>query len=153
MTPDTVFLVCNNAVLPAWLLLAVAPGWRFTTRIVHAAWIPLLLAVVYAGAFLLNTDAPEGGGFGSLAGVMALFTSPYAVLAGWVHYLAFDLFVGAWEVRDARRNGIAHWLVVPCLFFTLMLGPVGLALYLVLRVVRGHGLSLVEAADEVTASA
>ena len=144
MTPETVFLVCNNAVLPAWLLLAVAPGWRFTARIVHAAWIPLVLALVYAGAFLSNSDAPEGGGFGSLAGVMTLFTSPYAMLAGWVHYLAFDLFVGAWEVRDARRQGISHWLVVPCLFFTLMLGPIGLGLYLVLRAVRGGGFSLIE---------
>ena len=55
-----------------------------------------------------------------------LFTSPHAVLAGWIHYLAFDLFVGAWEVRDARRHGLSHWMVVPCLALTLMLGPFGL---------------------------
>lgn len=143
MTPDTVFLVCNNGVLPAWLLLALAPSWRWTERIVHAAWIPLLLAVVYAGAFGL-APAPEGAGFGSLEGVMTLFTSPFAVLAGWVHYLAFDLFVGAWEVRDARRRGVPHWMVLPCLLLTLMLGPLGLALYLVLRALRGGGFSLVE---------
>jgi hypothetical protein len=144
MTPDTVFLVCNNGVIPAWLLLAVAPGWRWTERIVHAAWIPLLLGLVYTAAFALNSSPPEGAGFGSLEGVMKLFTSPHAMLAGWIHYLAFDLFVGAWEVRDARRNGIPHWMVLPCLFFTLMLGPIGLGLYLVLRAARGRGFSLVE---------
>lgn len=74
------------------------------------------------------------GGFGALADVAGLFESPYLLLAGWVHFLAFDLFVGAWEVRDARRIGIAHLLVMPCLVLTFMLGPVGLLLYLGLRV-------------------
>ena len=54
-------------------------------------------------------------------------------MAGWIHYLAFDLFIGAWEVRDARRLGVPHMVVVPCLFFTLMAGPVGLALYFAMR--------------------
>ncbi len=145
MEPETVFLVCNNAVLPAWLLLAVAPGWRFTERVVQAAWIPLLFAVVYAGSFAMNGVPAEGGSFGSLAGVMTLFQSPWAMLAGWIHYLVFDLFVGAWEVRDARRHGISHGWVLPCLLFTLMLGPIGLGLYLVLRGALRSGFSLLEA--------
>ena len=137
MTPDLVFTVCNYGVIPAWLLLAFAPGWAGTQRIVHALWIPCLLGLVYLLTFLVSPGPqPEGGGFGSLAGVMALFTSPYAVLVGWVHYLAFDLFVGAWEVRDAQRRGIPHLWVLPCLFFTLMLGPIGLLLYLTLRYAR-----------------
>ncbi|MGH0030671.1 MAG: ABA4-like family protein [Myxococcota bacterium] len=144
MGPEQVFLVCNNGVLPAWLLLAVAPGWRFTQRLVHALWIPALLALVYVWAFATGTT-PEDGDFFTLAGVMALFTSPHAMLAGWVHYLAFDLFVGAWEVRDARRHGIHHAFVVPCLFFTLMLGPVGLLLYLGVRFALTRETSLEEA--------
>ena len=135
MTPDTVFLICNTSIIPFWLLLAFAPNWTWTDRLVHRLWIPCALAGVYVWAMVANPSV-EGGSFNSLAGVMALFTSPHAVLAGWIHYLAFDLFVGAWEVRDARRREIPHWLVVPCLFFTLMLGPVGLALYLLLRVAR-----------------
>ena len=63
----------------------------------------------------------------------AFFSVPETVLVGWVHYLAFDLFVGAWEVRDAQRRSISHLYVVPCLLFTLMLGPVGLLAYLTLR--------------------
>ena len=133
MTPDLAFTICNLGVMPAWLLLVVAPSWVYTQRLVHAIWIPLLLGTVYAMAFALNPETPEGGGFSSLQGVMQLFTSPFAVLAGWVHYLAFDLFVGAWEVRDARRRSVSHLLVIPCLLLTLMLGPLGLLMYLLLR--------------------
>ncbi len=64
---------------------------------------------------------------------MTLFEEPEAVMAGWIHYLVFDLFIGAWEVRDARRLKIPHLAVVPCLVLTFMLGPVGLLLYLILR--------------------
>jgi hypothetical protein len=74
-----------------------------------------------------------GGGFGSLSQVSQLFQNPYKLLAGWIHYLAFDLFVGSWEVRDAQRLGIHHLLVVPCLALTFLLGPIGLLLYLALR--------------------
>ena len=73
------------------------------------------------------------GDFNSLAGVRGLFQSDRLLLAGWIHYLAFDLFIGSWEVRDARRLGIPHLLVVPCLLCTLMAGPVGLALYFAVR--------------------
>lgn len=57
----------------------------------------------------------------------------WLLLAGWVHYLAFDLFIGSWEVRDAQRHGLSHLLVVPCLALTFLFGPVGLLLYLGLR--------------------
>lgn len=146
MSPETVFLVCNYGVLPFWLLLAAAPGWIWTDRLVHRVWIPGSLALVYVWALVANPARPEGGGFGSLEGVMLLFTMPHAVLAGWIHYLAFDLFIGAWEVRDARRRGIPHVWLLPCLFFTLMLGPVGLLLYLGVRFQRTRVLALEEAA-------
>jgi hypothetical protein len=146
MSPDAVFLVCNYGVIPAWLLLAAAPGWVWTQRLVHALWIPGLLGLVYLFTLLTIPATPEGGGFGSLAGVVAAFTSPHAVLAGWVHYLVFDLFVGAWEVRDAQRRGLPHLWVLPCLFFTLMLGPIGLLLYLALRFARLRVTTLDEAA-------
>ena len=46
------------------------------------------------------------------------------------HFLAFDLFVGRWEYLDARERQLTHWLLAPCLFLTLMLGPLGLLAYL-----------------------
>jgi len=145
MTPDLAFTICNAAVMPAWLLLAAAPKAAITQKVVHSGLIPVLLASVYMTAFALNPDTPEDAGFSSLHGVMQLFTAPYAVLAGWIHYLAFDLFVGAWEVRDAARRGIPHLMVIPCLVFTLMLGPIGFALYLALRGVRAGVFRLDEA--------
>lgn len=145
MSPDLLFTICNYSVLPAWVLLIVAPRWKWTDRIVHSAALPLLLAVVYATTFIAKFGEGEGD-FGSLAGVMALFTSPWGVLIGWIHYLAFDLFIGAWEARDARRIGLHHAALVPCLIFTLMLGPVGLLLYLSLRAARTRTVVLDETA-------
>lgn len=135
MNPDLVFQICNTGVLPFWALLVFAPRWAPTERIVQSGYVFLALAIVYVVAIARGSGA-EGGSFGSLEGVMAFFTIPEAALAGWIHYLAFDLFVGAWQVRDATRLGIPHLAVVPCLLLTLMLGPAGLALYLLLRLTR-----------------
>ncbi len=141
MTAAQIFSIANLFVVPFWALLIIAPGWRVTHRVVHSIVAPLILGATYialiaSGAF---TAAPEGAGFSSLEGVMALFTVPSAVLAGWVHYLVFDLFVGAWEARDAKRRGFPHWLLIPCLLLTFLLGPVGLFLYLILRMILGKG--------------
>lgn len=146
MTPDELFLICNYAVMPAWLLLFVLPNHRVTQLLVHAIWVPLLLGPFYIGALFFGQPAPAGAGFGSLQAVMLLFQSPTAVLGGWIHYLVFDLFIGAWIVRDARRQGINHWLTVPLLFATLMAGPAGLMLYLLLRLAMKRTLTLIESA-------
>ena len=82
---------------------------------------------------------PGEGGFGSLSDVRQLFSHDHLLLAGWIHYLAFDLFIGSWEVRDAQRLGIPHLWVVPCLLATFLFGPLGLLAYLGLRAVKGRG--------------
>jgi hypothetical protein len=97
--------------------------------------IPLLLALVYLG-LLAASWRGHAGGFSSLHGVSELFSNHWLLLAGWVHYLAFDLFTGAWEVRDSASHGIPHWLVVPCLILTFLFGPVGLLSYFAVRQVR-----------------
>jgi hypothetical protein len=126
-----IFSIAGDLVLPVWLLLIFAPRWRWTQRLA-ALVVPLLLAAVYA-ALVLHGGRVQGGGFGSLAQVARLFTSQDLLLAGWIHYLAFDLFTGAWQSRDALRLGLSRWLVAPCLVLTFLFGPVGLALYLLLR--------------------
>jgi hypothetical protein len=131
MTPDAIFSAANTSVLPGWLLLIVLPRWRYTQRLAGLL-IPILLGLTYATVMILHFGEAEGG-FGSLAEVRKLFANPWAVLGGWIHYLAFDLFTGCWEVRDARRQGVPHWAVIPCLLLTFMFGPVGLTLYLLLR--------------------
>jgi hypothetical protein len=70
--------------------------------------------------------------------VSALFSNPWVLLAGWTHYLAFDLFIGGWEVRDAQRRGIPHLFIVPALVLTFLFGPAGLLLYLAIRSLAPH---------------
>ena len=133
MSPDTVFDIINASVLPAWLLLWFAPRARITEWVAHSLLYPVALGLAYVGmiSYVVFADiGGEGTDFLSLAGVMAIFSTPWGVTIGWAHFLVFDLFVGAWEGRDARRHGLAHWLVAPCQFLTFMAGPLGLLLYL-----------------------
>jgi hypothetical protein len=134
MSAETIFSICSTLVLPGWLLLIVLPRWKWTLGIISSGIIPFILGLVYVGVFISQSgNSAEGGGFGSLEEVTILFSNPYSMTAGWIHYLAFDLFVGAWEVRDSQKQNISHWLVIPCLLLTFLLGPAGLALYLILR--------------------
>lgn len=133
MSAADAFQFVNPLVIPGWLMLVFMPRSQWT-RIVATFVIPSVLAVVYL-TLLATNKPPDGAGFGSLEQVTLLFSNPWILLAGWIHYLAFDLFVGAWEVRDAQRLKISHLLVVPCLIFTFMIGPVGLGAYFVLRLV------------------
>ena len=144
-SPEAVFSMASTAVLPGWLLLAFLPRWRHTARLVCAVVIPGLLAALYAAIIAARWGGAEGG-FSSLADVQKLFADPWLLIAGWIHYLAFDLFVGAWEVRDAQRLGIPHLLVVPCLVLTFLFGPVGLLLYGIVRAVRTRRVLVDEAA-------
>ena len=138
MKAEQIFSIANLLAMISWIVLAIAPRWKWTNKIILSGAIPLLLAVAYFVLIVLFFGSAEGS-FGSLSGVMKLFTNEWAVLAGWIHYLAFDLFVGSWEVKDAQENGISHWLVIPCLFLTFMLGPIGLLLYNILRFFLAKG--------------
>ncbi len=144
--PAQLFHAAGNVVLPCWLLLLAAPRWRWTQRLCTFA-VPLLIATLYVW-LLAAHRSPAGSGFGSLGQVAVLFSSPYALLAGWIHYLAFDLFTGVWETRDGLRLGISRWLLLPCQVLTFLFGPVGLALYLLLRAGMRRRLG---AADEAAA--
>ncbi|MBL8180582.1 MAG: DUF4281 domain-containing protein [Blastocatellia bacterium] len=132
MKAEQIFTIANSIALIAWLLIAILPRWKVTRAVVLSGGIPLLLSAGYAILVVLFFGKAEGG-FDSLPNVMKLFTNEWAVLAGWIHYLAFDLFIGSWEVRDAERKGISHFLVIPCLVFTFLLGPAGLLGYCILR--------------------
>ena len=138
LTPDLVFSLANAAVLPAWLLLALAPRWSLTRRLVRSGLWPLLLAVTYAALILTHYLGPHAteGGFRTLTDVRALFVDPWALAAGWAHYLCFDLAVGIWEVQDAERRGLPRLLLLPALLLTFLVGPVGLLLYAALRQLR-----------------
>lgn len=132
MNAETIFSIANFIALAGWIFLVFAPRWSWTRRIILSGAISLLLAVAYLVLIVLFFGKAEGG-FGSLAEVMKLFTNQWAALAGWIHYLAFDLFTGSWEVKDSQARGISHWFVVPCLILTFLFGPIGFLLYHILR--------------------
>ena len=136
MSPDSVFQTCNMIAMAGWLILLImSPLWtsfdKFLIGIVIA-----LLAIVYAWLIFQVFTPGDFEKFGSLNGVMELFTNRTAVTAGWVHYLAFDLLTGIWIKKNAQKYNIHHLVLVPCLLLTFMLGPIGLLLYLVIRAIK-----------------
>lgn len=139
MDMEIVFTFTNVLALAGWLALLLAPrAPKFADKIAGII-IPALLAIAYlilAPVFFSLSD----GGFDSLANVMVLFDNPQAVMAGWLHYLAFDLFIGAWQVRQARRIGIRHLVLLPALILTFLFGPIGLLVFFAIRYVKTKNL-------------
>jgi hypothetical protein len=135
MTPDIFFSIGNLAALAGWLALMLAPLAPRLAQAVAGTLIPLVLSLAYA-AIVLAFWAGADGGFATLAQVMQLFTNPAIALAGWLHYLAFDLLVGAWITRMARAEGVGHLFVLPCLGLTFLFGPIGFLAYSAVRVTR-----------------
>lgn len=129
--PHRLFTIANAAALAGWILLWLAPRSRVTRRLVHSGVFSLLFAALYLVILGPRIELDGFRDFGSLEGVMRLFQQPWIALAGWVHYLAFDLWIGAWIGRDAEARQISRWLVLPCQVLTFMLGPIGLLLYVV----------------------
>lgn len=134
MDASQVFSIANTVALISWIFLIVAPRFIVTRKLIMNSVVPILLSVAYLIVIVATFGQAEGG-FGSLKDVMKLFTYEWAVLGGWIHYLAFDMLIGVWEVRDAEEKGISHWFVIPCLVLTFLLGPIGYLLYRVVSAV------------------
>jgi hypothetical protein len=135
VTPEQLFSIVNLIATVAWVALVILPGRRWVTDILTSTAVPLLFAIVYV-AIVAATVWRTPGGFSTLAGVAALFSNRWVLLAGWVHYLAFDLLIGTWETRDAREHGVPHLLLVPCLIVTFLFGPAGWLLYRIVRLTK-----------------
>jgi hypothetical protein len=131
MTIESVFSACNLLAMAGWILLLAVPRNRRAMTIAGTV-LPLTLAAIYLALFALHARESSGG-FSSLAAVAQLFANHWLLLAGWVHYLAFDLFIGAWETRDAMARGVPRLFLAPCLVMTFMLGPIGLLGYHLVR--------------------
>lgn len=135
--PDLHFGAGNTLALACWVALALSPPTR---RWAPAVWavtgraVPLLLALAYLGLLVVHRGP---GGFGSLAQVRQLFDQPGLLAAGWLHYLAFDLFVGTWMARRAGQLGLGHAWVLPCLLLTFLFGPLGLLAFFLVCALRG----------------
>lgn len=131
LDPEAAVSIGNQAAMAGWAILILLPRWD-AIILVPKYLIPLGLCLFYP-LFFLPEFAGSGGGFGSLDAIATLFQNPRILAAGWLHYLAFDLFVGAWIAQDADRLGAPRTIQAGLLAMTFMFGPVGLALYLVAR--------------------
>lgn len=139
--PALAFSLGGLLAMAGWLGLLISlfakPARPFvwpTTQLV----IPALLAAAYGLLIWGGRGAFEGGGFGSIEEVRILFANDSALAAGWLHYLAFDLFVGSFIARDGAERGLPALLILPCLPLTFLFGPLGLLLYLILRFAFGR---------------
>ena len=132
-TPDALFSAASGLAMFGWIALAVSPArarWAGAARRFAGRVVPMLLAVVYVVLFARNGMAD--GGYGSLAEVQRLFAVPELLTAGWLHYLAFDLFVGAWIAERSAELGLPHLALLPLLVLTFLFGPAGLLAFVAL---------------------
>ncbi|BDS13125.1 ABA4-like family protein [Aureispira anguillae] len=135
MDSQLLFKIFNGAILLPWALLLFLPKWKGTQRMIEWKFPVLFLGLAYFVLLIndLGTTGNNGIDFSSLEAIKTAFGRDEVMLIGWIHYLAFDLFVGMWESVDAQKNGLPHYLLVPCLVLTLMYGPLGFVLYWVFR--------------------
>jgi len=136
LDPHFVFSTANSIAMLCWLGLLISlfiPVTRDAARRTMRFLIPALFGVAYVVLIWQGWSKAVGAGFGSIGQVRALFAVDAALVAGWLHYLAFDLFVGSWIVEDGLARGINRLALIPCLALTFLFGPAGLLLYLGLR--------------------
>lgn len=131
---ELLFSLAGVLAMTGWVALLASPLIPLWSDRIAGFIIPLLLSVGYV-VLIVIFPSTQDGGFGSLAEIIALFSYPSAMLAGWIHFLAFDLLIGAWICRTARRDGVRFWLVVLCLPLTFLFGPVGFLAFSFLRLV------------------
>jgi Domain of unknown function (DUF4281) len=133
---ETLFSLSSLLVMPFWFLMVFLPTWKWTKRIISSPWISALAAALYAAlvvpSILQVLPAVMNP---SLSGIATLLGTPAGATIAWVHFLAFDLFVGRWVYLDSREKQISPLVVSPLLFFMLMLGPLGFLAYLLLRLI------------------
>ena len=140
MTANQAFALLNLVAVAAWVVLALSPWLPRVTTTLTGKVVPIFFAIVYVVLIGGNLPGSEGG-FSSLPEVATLFSQPWLLLAGWTHYLAFDLLLGNWELRDASERHIPYLLVLPCLVLTFLFGPAGWLLYWIVRTSRKSGKS------------
>ena len=136
MTPSEVFSISGMLAMPMWILMIFLPKWKVTRFLIDFKIIPLLLSIIYTIYIFISIQQGGMMDFGSLASVMQLFTVENAVLAGWVHYLAFVLVVGMWMLDQNKELKIHPVVMAPCLFGTFMFGPIGFLLFMIIKFIK-----------------
>ncbi|EAZ82228.1 ABA4-like family protein [Algoriphagus machipongonensis] len=135
MKLELIFTIVNTIAFLCWVFLFALYQKRWVYQLLFSITF-VILGIAYLFFIIRGMGAGTGGNFDSLAHVRLLFESDEALLAGWIHYLVFDLFVGMWISHNADQRKINRWILFPCLVLTFMAGPAGLLLYIIIRVVH-----------------
>eukprot|EP01043_Picozoa_sp_COSAG02_P047390 COSAG02_NODE_4540_length_5235_cov_4.163357_1_plen_176_part_00 len=142
LSDDDLYLLANWCVLPGWAVLAFCPRWRLTPAVsmgVIATYCILYLLLLVGS---MNDEEPLPDGAGArptwadivqgqkdMSELLQRFANRGIMLAGWVHFTGEDLLAGRFIVLDAQQAGLPHLAVVWLLPVSLIVGPVGLGLY------------------------
>lgn len=140
MQAADIFSICNKVILLGWVLLIFLPNWKYTQAIILNGLI-VLFSGIYAFMILKDIGNFNPESFSTLANVKALFQNDDAVAAGWIHYLAFDLFVGAYIVKKSKQIGLSRILFTITLPFTFMFGPLGYLLFVIFKTIKTKSLN------------
>ncbi len=140
MTTTQVFSIAGMITTPMWILMIFFPKWKVTNYLISFKIVPIILSFIYT-IYIINTISINGmPDYGNLDSVMKLFTEENAVLAGWVHYLVFDLIIGMWILNASKKLNIHQLIIAPCLFATFMFGPVGFLLFFIIKIIKQNKL-------------
>ncbi len=134
MPLNEIYVLSTLLALCGWVILlafAFNPG---KVPVIALRGLPLVLSIVYA-TLMFHLLPFEGGSFSSIDGIASMFSRPEIALVGWIHYLAFDLFIGGWQLQTARREFLPKGMVAISLLLTMVMGPAGLLFFLLVRFV------------------
>ena len=134
-SPSTIFSICNSVIFFGWLLLLILPTWKYTQAVILNGLL-VVFSIVYTYLLLQDFDQLSIDSFSTLSKLKLLFQSDTAVAAGWVHYLVFDLFVGAYIVRKSIQIRLSRWVYSFILPFAFMCGPIGYLLFVIIKLIQ-----------------
>ena len=142
MNASSIFSFGNSFVLIGWILLVFLPDWKYT-QVLILNGVVVFFSILYSYLIGRDIGSFDPNSFSTLANVKALFQNGDAAAAGWLHYLAFDLFVGAYIVRESKKLGISRWIYTLILPFAFMFGPVGYLMYFIAKTIKNKSMALV----------
>ena len=148
-TIETLYMWINLGVLPFWFILIVFPQSHLTRIFVTSIFPFLILSGVYIfilyKSYLIGYDLD--GNFSlylGLSELSRLFEDHLYIMIFWTHFIAINLFIGGWIVKDSQKFSINKVLMAVPLIVTYLIGPIGLFLYWIIRIFYAKRISLYE---------
>ena len=138
-TIETLYMWVNLGVLPFWFILIFFPQSHLFRYFVTSIFPFFLLGGAYVfilyKSYLIGYDFV--GNFSLYLGLYELsrlFEDNLYLMVFWTHFIAINLFLGGWIVKDAEKFYINKILLAVPLIITYLIGPIGLFIYWIIRI-------------------